>query len=439
MRSPVYERAAHALQTAEKTVGKTRMHAMLAGSNLDVLVPWHPERMQAWVDEYASDTLRLPDRLDAMRDVADALLYLAAHGEGGERVVTSERLARQIQGEADGAVRMVGSTAAQAACAAAAVGASVLLCPTALSPALCRALPPHDLYFLDGGVPVLAAQVRLRAGEEVYAPHFVFQFARGATVRHHGASYTAPHANRLIATYDPLNETMPLREAYLAYIAQEAPSLASLLVAGFHTVRDASVLRQRAAYVAQWLADIRRRAQLPVTLELASYAAPYGFSIVLESLRGQVDLVSCNEDELASWCREADLRAPQGVAGAVEALEHLHAYAAPRYGVIFHTRDMALYYGHPCPFDMGRALAMGNLLSGAKARFMSYGTKEQVRLVADEAESAAAGAWRKIAEAVARETRTCIVVAAKTLDNPPCTIGLGDSFIAGVQLSLGLP
>ena len=65
-----------------------------------------------------------------------------------------------------------------------------------------------------------------------------------------------------------------------------------------------------------------------------------------------------------------------------------HTYH-PRRGVVIHSRDVSMYYGNPLPEgrDVKSALAMGNMVASAKARYSDYGTREMVFSIADQPDS----------------------------------------------------
>ena len=87
-----------------------------------------------------------------------------------------------------------------------------------------------------------------------------------------------------------------------------------------------------------------------------------------------------------------------------------------------------MYYGNPLPEgkDVKAALAMGNMVASAKARYSDYGTQEMVFSIADQPDSAIG-----LQRIKTLEKGGVIAVPTKVVEHPACTIGLGDSFTAG--------
>ena len=102
-------------------------------------------------------------------------------------------------------------------------------------------------------------------------------------------------------------------------------------------------------------------------------------------------------------------------------------------GVIVHTKDYSMYVGDTLKVDIEKGLMYGNMLATAKAQNGWYGTKEQVKEVLGfELSPKGAENYQKIKES--EYQKEVILVPSKYIDKPRYTIGLGDSFVGGVQM-----
>ena len=92
-----------------------------------------------------------------------------------------------------------------------------------------------------------------------------------------------------------------------------------------------------------------------------------------------------------------------------------------------------MYVGEPLKADIERGLIYGNLLATAKANNGWYGTKEQVKEVLEFGfGDRGMKNYQTVRESkYAEET---VLVPSKYMDKPKFTIGLGDSFVGGVQM-----
>jgi Archaeal ADP-dependent phosphofructokinase/glucokinase len=92
-----------------------------------------------------------------------------------------------------------------------------------------------------------------------------------------------------------------------------------------------------------------------------------------------------------------------------------------------------MYAGDEPGADIESGLIYGNLMATAKAMYGSYGTREQIFEVMKLPLSEKGLRHRERAMASPYAAKTAIV-PTKYIDKPKYTIGLGDSFVGGVQI-----
>ena len=83
--------------------------------------------------------------------------------------------------------------------------------------------------------------------------------------------------------------------------------------------------------------------------------------------------------------------------------------------------------------DIEMGLTLGNLMSGTRARIGKYGTKEDCR---KSLELGLSRIGLEFAERLSHIQRkhTAVLVPSRYMEKPRYTIGLGDTFVAGMQL-----
>lgn len=92
-----------------------------------------------------------------------------------------------------------------------------------------------------------------------------------------------------------------------------------------------------------------------------------------------------------------------------------------------------MYVGEPLAADIESGLMYGNLLATAKAQNGWYGTKEQVGEVLDfNLSPKGLENYQVVIQSEFADEVT--LVPSKYIDKPQYTIGLGDSFLGGVQM-----
>ncbi len=104
-------------------------------------------------------------------------------------------------------------------------------------------------------------------------------------------------------------------------------------------------------------------------------------------------------------------------------------------GIIMHTKDYSMYYGnHIQGVDIEKGLTLGNLLSGTRARTGLYGSQKDCSESLVLELSRTGLAFEEKLKSIELKRCACIV-PSRYMEHPRCTIGLGDAFAAGMQLS----
>ena len=399
------------------------------GDNLDYEVQWDGALFGELAEEAGVETAELSGAPPAcVTSARDLLLAVACHfraGTGGEIPLAGPSLVRMVARRFRHA-RSVGGTGARAACSLAQLGFPTLVHLDILSPAVLRELEAFALFTVRAGVPVrVDTGLSGPGGEE--APHLIFQFNAGDTLRLGKVEIVCPHSNRLILTADTVNRELPLAADFLSYAAREDVRVSSLVISGFNSVSDPDVLAARLDQVAPFLERMRRKGAL-VFLEDAAYHVPALKARLLARLGPLLDFFSLNEEELRA---ETGLKGASAVEGCLESI--LDRFGIP--AVLLHTRDYSLCYGRLPDRDIELGLRMGNYVAGARAvsgRYADWPAVERMLTLPESTEGLAM--CRRFTKSL--KGRSVAVVAARTVSRPLCTLGLGDAFVGGFQICL---
>lgn len=403
-----------------KRVADSRYVAAGLTSNVDLLVRWDTGVIQKWVDQYATGPRNISN-VENMTDLVDMLLFRLP--EGGTECFICEEVARTIESSLKMASYGVGGTGAQAACALGSFGVRSLVHLTSFGPQFADLLnyPPLSVYSNGKALPV---RQFLRENPERYAPHFILQFHKGAALKFQDQSYTAPVANKIILSWDVLNSELPLDHGYFEYAKKNHAT--ALLISGVSGIQQEENLDAKLKEIARLLEGFSQETM--VYCECGPFFLKDGYGKYFKELGGKSDIIACSDEELfeINGVSHSSFGGnPYMLMGLLD--KFFHTYH-PRRGVVIHSRDVSMYYGNPLPEgrDVKSALAMGNMVASAKARYSDYGTREMVFSIADQPDSTVG-----LQRIKTLEKGGVIAVPTKPVEHPACTIGLGDSFTAG--------
>jgi ADP-dependent phosphofructokinase/glucokinase len=328
-----------------------------------------------------------------------------ARGGDGEIFAPAPELAPTLDGLlGEPLSSQVGGTGAQAAWTLAKLGAPSVLSLTDRSPAQLAVLDPA-IGLCSGGavVPVSAAVPR---GESTRPPHYILEYAAGTRWR----GGTVSRSSRIIMRL--ADDGIECDEGFAAL----TPDAGAGLVSGLNALSDDDTESR------QWLRDLVDRWRdggLPmIHLELAEYPRAAALAEVAEAYAGAVRSLGLSLAELA-------MMSPGGDPPAA-ARDLALRYRMDRVCVHADTWSLLVHRGDP--ETAAAAIRTGNLLAAARARHGSptadLAVSAEATFTDDLPPSGPLGdGWR--AECA----------PAPYLSRPAATIGLGDTFVAGLLLA----
>jgi ADP-dependent phosphofructokinase/glucokinase len=354
---------------------------------------------------------RLDDALLARIDEPDFIDLLVDHalrGRGGEHLVDWPA-GPAVLDEVAGGTRAIGGTGAQVAQTLARVGAPVVLCLGDRTQETLDLLAPEVLLVDDGCARPAGDVVPSGSGR---TPHYIFEFVAGDEL----AGGRVPRSSRVIVRFG--HAELEADDGFDAVSPLLAADAGAAVVSGFNALPPGG--RSAAHARARTLAAAWQDAGLAtVHLELGASDTVAETHDTCKQLAGVVTSIGLSQSEL-------DALAPGSRPPEQRAAGLADSYDAPAVIVHDDSRSYAVTSGDAD--RLGEALLVGNLLAATRA---AHGAPRQpapgglpLPTIGWTCESLADG-------------RSLVTSPSPYLPDARSTIGLGDTFVAGLLLALG--
>ncbi|MFV0362551.1 MAG: ADP-dependent glucokinase/phosphofructokinase [Suipraeoptans sp.] len=402
-------------------------------SNLDYLCEFDVKVLNTLVKEYLPGCtykeMRAYHKIHSLEELLQTMVFYCGHGIGGEAEMEDITMVEKLYQWSLG----MGGTATQAAMALAAIGCSSVVHLTDDSKEVCDILNSPYIYTVsEEGELIHTVDVQQKTEQEV---HCIIQFKKGDKLEIGDKRIEIPISNRLILTKMTVNITVPFSEPYFQYVEEQAEHFVSNVLSSFNEISDLGLLEQRIEYLREHLRVYRKNNSKGIVFFEDAHYHDYKIrKSCIESLYPLVDILSLNEEELGYTLKMYEREICwDDITSCVEGMKYIRDRLGIRKGLIVHTKDYAMYVGEPLNADIESGLVYGNLLATAKASSGWYGTIDEIRKVVELALSPEGVRKREaLQQSIYREE--AVLVPSKYIDQPRYTIGLGDSFVAGVQL-----
>ncbi|WP_208586103.1 ADP-dependent glucokinase/phosphofructokinase [Gracilibacillus suaedae] len=409
-----------------------KMPAMGYTSNLDVLCDFNVDIINDLLEEYMEEELsqmKPAKVINTIEDFIRTVVYFCREGIGGEVDIADTQLIEHIFPTKYG----MGGTATQGAMALAAIQCPSLVHLTDDSKAVCDILDSPYIYTISSnGNLIHTNQVSQQAEQEI---HFIIQFKKGDNIHLKDESFEIPSSNRIIITKITVNETVPFSKPYFQYIEDNAKQISSNVLSSFNAIKYTDVLMERLNFVKKHIKKYRsNNPSGMVFFEDAHYHSDQVKKLCMETIYAQVDIVCMNEEELDQILKIYDFPINiDEIISCVEGVKFIKKHLKIKKGVIVHTKDYSMYVGDDLQSDIESGLIYGNMLATTKAIFGSYGSKQQIEKTL-ELPLSEIGVKNRETISNSSYHHEAVIVPTKYIDKPKYTIGLGDSFVAGVQI-----
>lgn len=413
---------------------ETGRRAVLAyASNLDVLVRWNCESFNRFLAEYLKEepSFQEGDEIASEEDLARILSYFVIHGLGGEVDITSRKVIDVLTEYFDVEYGL-GGTCAQGAAALGSMGIPVLVHITDCSKDVIRQMSGIRIEAVKHGraVPVETCV----SGEEALC-HFIVQFTKDDVISVFGKEYKVRLSNRLIMGYDTVHKVLPVEEEFLAYCEKNAKDICSYDISGFNAITDRKIMQERLERLAVHYRSVKEKnPDCRIYFESAHFINNEIREYTYQTLAEVIDIMGMNEEELIDLTRTRGYAVDKDSLDSIlKGLEEL-IKVYPVHGFVVHSKDYALYFGKDMPgTDIEQGLTLGNLVSGTRARTGRYGSVSDCRETLKLELSGTGLAFAKELEGYHLPYKV-VLVPSRYMEKPATTIGLGDSFVAGMQI-----
>lgn len=401
-------------------------------SNLDIVLRMDSERYNEILDQYlkGEPSVREGDTMDTMEDFARISAYYIKRGLGANFDITSEVICSSLRHCFDAELSL-GGTGAQGAAALGAMGIPVSVHITDDCREVCDMMNYPGITTIKDHAVVPIMRI---ATENTPVSHFILQFNKGDRIRICGKEFVIPSSNRLILFYDKMQKEVPLQEDFLQYWENTEKAPVSILCSGFDAIIDTGLFQKKLDRLKTFIERILKKdPSVILYMESAFYMNNQVKTMFFESLSGYGAVIGMNEEELTAQLEslgmEICIERPDEIISGLNLL--LDRFSAR--GVVLHTKDYSVYYGAELKgIDIESGLTMGNLMSATRARIGHYGTQDECcKTLELELSDRGLQMYDAFAELPLR--KFCCVVPTRYMEYPKYTIGLGDTFVAGVH------
>jgi len=401
-------------------------------SNLDVVVEWDEEEFNRLLEEYLKSPPAFAEGevISCMEDLARVVCFFALNGMGGEVEVDNAEVVAEIMRRFNFQYGL-GGTCAQGAAALGAMGVPALIHITDTSEEVLNFLACGGAEAVKNGerVPVDQAQTGMPA-----LIHLIMQFTKGGKIHVGNKDSRVPLSNRVIIDYDQVHKDLPVEPSFMKYLEEHAEMICSYGVSGFNAILDLAVLKERVNELSGHYRCLKdKNPYLFIYLESAHYFSSAARDYVYGALADYIDIMGMNEEELVDFAERSGITVDKDDIGTVISCLDRMLETFPVKGFVLHTKDYSMYYGQdPGKVNIELGLTMGNLMSGTRARTGRYGTFEDC---CETLELALSETGLRFYEELQnlRLKQHAILVPSRYMERPRYTIGLGDTFVAGMQ------
>lgn len=402
-------------------------------SDLDVLLEWDQKVFDKLIEKHlqSKPSFKEAEKIDSLEDFARILAYFVIYGLGGEIEISSPDICNWLV-ENFKSFKALGGTGAQCSAALGTIGYPNVVHISDKCLEVCEFLSyPSITTVKDDAL----RNIRSVATQNMPVYHFICQYDKGTTVVVDGKTYTAPVSNRLILDFDTIHKRFLPDPSYFSYLEEHAKEIRVLSISGFNAIVDPEIAKNDLGPLVKHLGRLKEKnPDIMIYLESAHYFSSRIREIVFEMLGQFLDFLGMNEEEVMAHAELEGMKTDKddfdSMLNGLELVSHMY----PVRGIILHTKDYSAYFGKKLSIDIELGLTAGNLLSGTRARVGHYGNLKECR---ESLQNGFSETGKLFCEK-AREWQSMhselqlTIVPSRYLERPKCTIGLGDTFVAGV-------
>lgn len=417
----------------KKCVETGNRYVMGYTSNLDVIIEWDAAIFNELLSKYlvSEPSAKEGDIIDSMENFASIVSYYAMYGLGGEAEITNIEVCQYLE-KYFKTKFSIGGTCIQGAAALDAVGFPVIAHITDRCKELCSMLSNSKIYLIgESGLK----PIKDMASDLEPIRHMILQYSKGNEIIINNSKYSVPLSNRIIMDYDKVHKNLPVDKEFIEFCESNADKIYSYNISGFNAIVDEDIITARLDELSGHYENVKNKnPNCIIYLESAHYLNSKCKVMVFKKLSKYIDILGMNEEELLDLLGQLNITVNTlNLESILKGLDRLVSEYEVR-GIVMHTKDYSMYYGNDIPeVDVEKGLTLGNLFSGTRARTGRYGSLEDCYESLKLPLSEIGVEFANDIESIKCKMKACIV-PSRYMENPVCTIGLGDTFTAGFQI-----
>ena len=423
----------HIPEDIETCIKTGKRHIFGYTSNLDVVVEWNVETFNKILSKYLKEepSAQEGETIDSIEDFARIVSYYTIKGFGGEVDATNVQVYDYLEKKFKTELAL-GGTCAQGAAALNAIGFPAIAHLTDKSKEVRERIDSPGIYMVleKGLIPIGEAVM-----DSTPTRHVVLQYPKDDKIIANGLEYCVPVSNRIIIDYDLIHKYLPIDGAFLNYCEDHADDIYSYSISGFNAIVDSEILKDRLAELGQHYSKIKEENPSCILyLESAHYLNSVNKVTTFNEMARYIDILGMNEEELVDLTQQigvfVDKDNLESILNGLEVLTENYSIK----GIVMHTKDYSMYYGEGFEdIDIEKGLTLGNLMSATRARTGCYGSYEECAESLSLELSQIGLNFAEQLEGIATK-KNVLLVPSRYMEHPKYTIGLGDTFVAGMQI-----
>ncbi|MGC8683532.1 MAG: ADP-dependent glucokinase/phosphofructokinase, partial [Athalassotoga sp.] len=288
-----------------KRARDSKMIALGFHSVIDGLVKVDPQKIDNLDLTIPQELSALPDSIKCIDDFWKGLIFSFVNGSALQLMIDSKEVYEWIMKTfGTGTLRLGGTSANMAKGLVPFPFEKILVYVYPLKKEIANLFPNSKNLFVVGKNG-LDHPINAYDGEGVDAIHWIFEFSQGQSMTINGKVYTCPRSNRFIASWNPINSKLEVRDPFKSYVIDRAEEISHFLVSGFHIMQEVypngETVEDRIDKLLEFVKTVREKnSEMKFHLEFASIRRDRVRNAVEEKLFSRFDSLGLNEVEL-SW------------------------------------------------------------------------------------------------------------------------------------------
>jgi ADP-dependent phosphofructokinase/glucokinase len=246
----------------------------------------------------------IPTSIETKEDFFRGLLFSFVNGKALQIMIDSEDVYEWIMKKfGSGTLRLGGTSANMAKTLSHFPFPKILIYAYPLTKELVNLFPKSENLFIVHN-NTLSHPQDIQVENGIKAIHWIFEFSEGQGMKIGKEIYTCPRSNRFIASWNPVNSRLEIREPFRSYALEHANEISKFLVSGFHIMRDnysnGETAEDRMLEMKSFIEQMKKNnPQIQFHLEFASIRRDGVRKAVENVLFSNSDSLGVNEVELA--------------------------------------------------------------------------------------------------------------------------------------------